>query len=90
MRICTIVARNHLPHARALARSYAQHNGGAPCTVLLIDDPDRVLSGEGEPFELIRPDELELPRFEAMAAMYEVSELAAAVKPWLLRMLLER
>ena len=30
MRICTIVARNYLPQARVLARSYAQHNDGEP------------------------------------------------------------
>jgi glycosyltransferase involved in cell wall biosynthesis/SAM-dependent methyltransferase len=90
MRICTIVARNYLPQARVLARSYAQHNHGAPCSVLLIDDPDRKLDAAAEPFEVIRPDDIGFERFDGMAAMYNVTELATAVKPLFLRYLLER
>ena len=38
---CTIVARNYLPHARVLARSFLAHNPGSRFTTLLIDDrPD--------------------------------------------------
>lgn len=90
MRICTIVAPNYLPQARVLARSYAEHNHGEPCSVLLIGDPERTVDGAGEPFEVIRPEELGFERFEGMAAMYNVTELATAVKPLFLRYLLER
>ncbi|MBV9334353.1 MAG: methyltransferase domain-containing protein [Solirubrobacterales bacterium] len=90
MRICTIVARNYLPQARVLARSYAQHNHGEPCSVLVIDDHDRTLDDAAEPFEVLRPDEIGFDRFEGMAAMYDVTELATAVKPLFLRYLLER
>jgi glycosyltransferase involved in cell wall biosynthesis len=90
MRICTIVARNYLPQARVLARTYAQHNHGAPCSVLLIDDPQRSVDDEGEPFEIIRPEELGVERFEGMAAIYDVKELAAVLKPLVLNYLLER
>jgi glycosyltransferase involved in cell wall biosynthesis len=90
VRICTIVARNYLPQARVLALSYAEHNPGAPCSVLLIDDPERMVDGAGEPFELLRPDELDIERFDGMAAMFDVTELSTAVKPLLLRHLLER
>jgi glycosyltransferase involved in cell wall biosynthesis len=90
MRICTVVARNYLPQARVLARSYARHNGGEPCSVLLIDDPQGEVDDEREPFEIIRPDQLKLERFEGMAAVYDVKELAAVLKPLVLQYLLER
>lgn len=90
MRICTIIARNYLAQARVLALSYAEHNGGAPCSVLVIDDPGNSIDDTNEPFDVVRIEDLGIERFDAMAAMYEVIELATAVKPWLLRLLLER
>ncbi len=44
----------------------------------------------GEPFEIIRPEQLGVERFEGMAAMYDVKELAAVLKPLVLNYLLER
>src|SRR5690348_12187490 len=90
MRICTVVARNYLPHARVLARSYARHNHGEPCSVLLLDDPQRTVEDASEPFEVLRPEEIGIERFEGMAAMYDLRELAAVLKPALLRHLLDR
>jgi glycosyltransferase involved in cell wall biosynthesis len=90
MRICTIAARNYLPQARVLARSYGQVAGGEGCSLLLLDDPQRTVAGVGEPFEIVRPDQLGIERYEGMAAMYDVNELASAVKPAFLRYLLER
>jgi glycosyltransferase involved in cell wall biosynthesis len=90
VRICTIIARNYLAQARVLALSYAEWNSGARCSVLLIDDPDGSVPGGNEPFELLRPSDIEIERFDGMAAMFDVTELATAVKPQLLRHLLER
>ncbi len=88
MRICTIVARNYLAYARVLAESFlAQHPAGE-CVVLVIDDAAGEVDDANEPFTVVRPSELPLERFEAMAAMYDVTELATAVKPWLLEHLL--
>jgi len=88
MRICTIVARNYLPYARVLAESFrAQHPDGE-AIVLVVDDPRQELEDSAEPFRVVRPDALPLERFEAMAAMYDVTELSTAVKPWLLEHLL--
>jgi glycosyltransferase involved in cell wall biosynthesis len=90
MRICTIVARNYLAYARVLAGSFlAQHPDGE-CIVLVIDDLAEEVDDAQEPFRVVRPGELPLDRFEAMAAMYDVTELATAVKPWLLELLLEQ
>ena len=90
MRICTIIARSYLAQARVLALSYSEHNRGEPCSALLLDDPDHNVADGSEPFEVLRPEQLGVARFDAMAAMYDVRELAAAVKPLLLRNLLER
>jgi glycosyltransferase involved in cell wall biosynthesis len=88
MRICTIVARNYLPYARVLTESFlAQHPSGESI-VLVIDDRDGEVDESREPFRVLRPDTLSIERFEAMAAMYDVTELSTAVKPWLLEHLL--
>jgi glycosyltransferase involved in cell wall biosynthesis len=90
MRICTIFARNYLAQTRVLALSYSAHNDAEPCVALLLDDPHHSIDDVNEPFEIIRPPQLGLDRFDHLAAMYDVVELAASVKPWLLRHLLER
>ncbi len=48
--------------------------------------------GTGEPFETLSPYDIGLDpsEFHRMAAIYEVLELATAIKPWLLQHLLER
>jgi len=88
---CTIIARNYLPAARVLARSFAEHHPGAPFTTLVIDDVDEAVDESAEPFAVLRLDDIGLEAGEPhrMAAIYEVMELSTAVKPWLLRTLLE-
>jgi hypothetical protein len=57
--------------------------------VLLLDGEPGVLRAD-EPFDVIEPSELSIAPVELqrMAAMYTVTELATAVKPWLLELLL--
>jgi glycosyltransferase involved in cell wall biosynthesis len=88
MRICTIVARNYLAYARVLAESFLAQDPDGECVVLLIDDVRAQVDDAKEPFRVLRPSELDIDRFEGMAAMYDVTELATAVKPWLLQHLL--
>jgi glycosyltransferase involved in cell wall biosynthesis len=90
LNICTIIARNYAAHARVLARSFAATHPDGHCSVLVVDDEDGYLDPTAEPFELIRLDEIGLPDPERMAAFYNVLELSTAVKPWLLRHLLDR
>ncbi len=90
MHVCTIVARNYLAAARVLARSFHAHNPDGTCWTLVIDDVDRELTGDDEPFELVRPEQLEIDRWHQMTAGYSVLELSTAVKPWLLHHLLHR
>ncbi len=88
---CTIVARNYLPHARVLTASWLRHHPDAAFFVLLIDDEDGTLDTRGELFRVLRLRDIGLDRHEItrLGAIYDVVELATAVKPVLLRWLLE-
>jgi glycosyltransferase involved in cell wall biosynthesis/2-polyprenyl-3-methyl-5-hydroxy-6-metoxy-1,4-benzoquinol methylase len=87
---CTIVARNYLAHARILAASFsAQHPNGV-FTTLIIDDEERSVDDAAEPCRCLRLTDIGLAADEIgkLAAFYDVTELATAVKPPLLRHLL--
>jgi glycosyltransferase involved in cell wall biosynthesis/2-polyprenyl-3-methyl-5-hydroxy-6-metoxy-1,4-benzoquinol methylase len=88
LRACTIIAQNYLAHARVLAESFLRHHPDSSFTVLVIDAA--AFSGRPEPFETLLPTQigLEEREFQRMATIYDVLELATAVKPWLLRRLL--
>jgi glycosyltransferase involved in cell wall biosynthesis len=90
LNICTIIARNYAAHARVLARSFLKTHPGARFSVLVIDEYESYLDPANEPFEVIRIDEIGLPDVERMAAFYSLLEFSTAVKPWLLRHLLDR
>jgi glycosyltransferase involved in cell wall biosynthesis len=87
MHACTIIARNYLPYARVLAESFAEHHPGSRFTVLILDGSDDL----DESFEILTPYQIGIERDELhrMAMIYDVKELATAVKPWLLRTLLD-
>jgi glycosyltransferase involved in cell wall biosynthesis/SAM-dependent methyltransferase len=88
--ICTIIARNYAAYARVLANSFRAVHPDGTCSVLVIDDPGGYLDPAAEPFELITVDQIGLPDAERMATSYDVMEFSTAVKPWLLRHLLDR
>jgi glycosyltransferase involved in cell wall biosynthesis/SAM-dependent methyltransferase len=88
--ICTIIARNYVAHARVLARSFREFHPDGSCSVLVIDDPSGFIDPADEPFELVTVEQIGLPDLARMAAAYDVMEFSTAVKPWLLRYLLER
>ena len=88
MDICTIIASNYAPFARVLGESFRLHHPEARCFVLVIDDHEGRLDPASEPFEIITPAELGIEQFDRMATTYNVLELSTAVKPWLLKHLL--
>jgi glycosyltransferase involved in cell wall biosynthesis/GT2 family glycosyltransferase len=91
-RVFTIIARNYLAHARVLAASFARHNPAARLSVVVLDDPDHLIAPEPS-FEVIRAEELPFDPpsdFHTMAAIYDVTELATAVKPWAFEYLFNR
>src|SRR3954466_7281372 len=90
MDVCTIIAKNYLAQARVLGRSFAEHHPGVRFHVLVIDETEGWIDAAAEPFELVTIEQLGIERFQDMAVMYDVLELSPAVKPWLLKWLLDR
>lgn len=89
---CSIVARNYLPQARVLASSWVRHHPDSPLELLVLDDLDGQLDDRDEPFVVVRPEQLDLDdaTWQEMAFIYDVMELATAVKPTLLTFLRRR
>jgi glycosyltransferase involved in cell wall biosynthesis len=92
VKFCTIAARNYLAGARVLARSVTEHLGER-LEVFVVDAVEEERdSFRDEPFHALLPVDIGLAagEFTAMAMIYQVTELATAVKPFLLRALLDR
>ena len=89
---CTVVARNYLPQARVLCESFMRVHPRGELTVLLLDDWSHSQRQDDEEFTLLHVDGIGLDEdtLHAMAAIYDVYEMATAVKPALLAHLLER
>jgi glycosyltransferase involved in cell wall biosynthesis len=86
--ITTVIARNYLPQARVLARSFAAHHPEGRVVVLVLDGPGDGMRDD-EPFEVIAPEalfaEADQRELRRLATIYNVMELATALKPFLLR-----
>ncbi len=90
MHAVTICARNYLPRARILARSYREHNPSDPFTIFLVDaEPDEV--AETAEYRIAGPSTLKIDpsEFQRMAMIYDITEFSTALKPWVLESLLD-
>ena len=87
---CTVVTRNHLAHARVLAESFLEHNPGWRFAVLIVDDPEERV-GAGEPFDVLRPQDVGVDRARHLRAamMYGAQGRASSMKATLLRSLID-
>ncbi|SMD21625.1 FkbM family methyltransferase [Lentzea albidocapillata] len=83
---CTVVAKNYLPAARVLARSYLDHHEGHRFVILVIDAPWGSIADE-DGVQVLGPDATGIDELDylRMATAYSLTELATAVKPYLLR-----
>ncbi len=87
-RACTIIARNYWAHARVLARSLQDQHPDVPLSVLVVDaDEPTLQTASRELFDVLAPEDIGIdPReLHRMAAIYDLLELATALKPWLLK-----
>jgi hypothetical protein len=82
--ICTVISRSHVAGARVLAKSHAAVHPDATCTVLVVDDDEGLIDPAGEPFEVLRPDDIEIDGFLERAGYYPPLELTCSLKPALL------
>jgi hypothetical protein len=88
---CTILARNYLPYALALSDSLREQGSEVPLTVFLIDANQDTELPEVPGVSWMHPWMLDLPERQVLelAMSYELVEFATAVKPLVLRKLLE-
>lgn len=86
---CTIVARNYLPAARVLAQSYIDQHPDDQFLIAVIDARDDELDAAGDAgaYRVAGSSIFGIDRdsFLRMATAYSITELATAVKPYLLR-----
>ena len=83
-RICTIIAKNYIAFARTLCSSFLEHHPNGKCYVLIIDGIDGYINASEENCEIIRIEELNIPRLTEFCYKYNLTELATAVKPYLI------
>ena len=88
--ICTIIAKNYISFARTLCDSFLEHNAGGKCYVLIVDDFDGYIDAANENFEIVRIEELNIPRLKEFCFKYNIVELSTAAKPYFLKYLLDR
>lgn len=83
---CTIVARNYLPAARVLAGSYLEYHPEHHFVVAVIDAADTDLGEQAAGYTVVGPESLAIEGedYLRMATAYTLTELATAVKPFLL------
>jgi hypothetical protein len=87
---CSTCTVSHLPRARVAARSWREHHPDSRFFLLLLDGDEWPVAGE--PFEVVRPEELRLSPQELaiQEGIYDAYELACALRPHLLHLLLDR
>ncbi|MFC3892749.1 FkbM family methyltransferase [Lentzea rhizosphaerae] len=83
---CTVVARNYLPAARVLATSYLKHHPGHGFVIAVIDAAWNEADDTND-WKIVGPGTTGIDQddYFRMATAYSVTELATAVKPYLLR-----
>ena len=91
---CTIAAAHELPQALLLRDSLQAASGRVDFRLLLLEHPAVVARLRAELSELdaaaiLGPDEVSCPQWLTMAFYYDLREYAAALKPALLRRLLQ-
>src|SRR5271166_28339 len=87
---CTIIAKNYLPMARALAESWYAAHPDCPFFVLLLDSPNGFFHADREQFHTVTVPELEIPNLRGFLFKYTILEASTAVKPYLLDYLFRR
>ncbi len=81
--VFTVITKNYLARARALAKSVKRHNPGLEMAVLLADGVDGCFDPEKEPFRLVRLEELpDQETIRKMTFYYSQIEICCALRPF--------
>ena len=88
---CTIVAHNYLPQARILAESFKKHHPEATFYIVIVDRPLEARLAKDINFTVIPVTDIDLGSegLGYMAAIYDVTEFATSVKPFVLKQLVQ-
>ena len=89
MRVCTVINKAWLAHARALAESLHAHEPRAELSVLVVDSIEGFVDPDAEPFEILGPEQVAIADFATMSVRYDITELCCALKPAIMRHLLD-
>ena len=86
----TMVSKNYLPQARTLCETFLEHHPQARFFVLLVDQVDGYFEPAQEQFQLLTMEDVPLPSADTFPYHYTILELNTAVKPFVLKYLLEK
>jgi len=87
--VCTVITHNRIAYARTLLNSVNQQSPGVTCYALVIDPPAEVEKLEETGFEMIGLNSMGLDDMESLLFKYTPFELCCALKPTVLRHLIE-
>lgn len=88
--VCTIAAQNYLPFVRVLSASLVKHNPFVKLVVLLVAEKESCVPLEKEGFHVLHPSEIGKSDMAGMSERYSIKQICAALKPVLLRHLLDQ
>ena len=88
MEVCTAVARGDVARARVLAESLGRSQPDARFAALVVDDVAESVAGE--PYEVLRPEQLTVEGLEQLYRVCGPRTLGLALRPWLLAHMLDR
>jgi hypothetical protein len=87
--VFTSAALNYLPKVRILFESLRKHHPEWKLHLVLADTLDVTIDYKQEPLDSIVPiDQLEIPEWRGWAFCHTITELATAIKPFMLKKLL--
>jgi hypothetical protein len=86
---CTAIASNYFAFARVLADSFHRFHPSVPLYILVADSPAHGAAPTGEHDRFVTLEELQMPRMERMLIRYDRKQVLTAVKPALLRHVLD-
>ena len=86
---CTIVAHNYLPQARILAESFKKFHPDSTFYIVIVDRPIEARLVRSDDFQVVPVTDIDFGTegFGLMAAIYDVTEFATSVKPFVLKQL---
>ena len=86
---CTIVAHNYLPQARILAESFKKFHPDSTFYIVIVDRPIEARLVRSDDFQVVPITDIDFGTegFGLMAAIYDVTEFATSVKPFVLKQL---